>query len=240
MEKLFYDLHIHSALSPCAENDMTPNDIVNMALLNGLDLIAVTDHNSFGNVRAVMKAAEGKNLLVLPGAEIETSEEVHVLCYFADLPAALRFEEELSFFFSKLENRRDIYGEQLLLNEKDEIVGEMERMLVTATSISFDVLLALVRKHGGAFVPAHIDKDSYSALSNLGFIPEELEIAAVEISKNGAGKGFIEQNQTLLEQFFILISSDAHYLWDIAEKSRYMEVSKRSASEIISLLNDKK
>jgi len=198
---------------------MTPNDIVSMALLNGLDLIAVTDHNSFANVPSVLKAAGGKNLIVLPGAEIETSEEVHVLCLFGSLENAISFESEISPYFSVISNRTDIFGEQIIYDEFDRATGEIERMLLAPTSLSFDDLYLITGKHGGAFIPAHVDRSSYSVLSNLGFLPPHLKLPVIEVSSNGFAGGFVKRNANRFPNSRMLFSSDAHHLWDIAEKN---------------------
>jgi len=239
LETVYYDFHIHSALSPCAANDMTPNNIVGMAVLNGLDVIAVTDHNTFGNVESVMKVAAKHNIIVLPGAEIDTAEEVHVLCLFCDLDSALAFENCLSSYYSGFPNRKDIFGDQLLFDENDNLVGEIDRMLLSATSISFDNLFALVSEFGGAFIPAHIDRSSYSVLSNLGFLPEYLNIPAVEVSPGGLSKSFLDGNNKIPPNTRIVTSSDAHYLWDIAEKWQFLTLSELSPRAIIDLLSKK-
>ncbi len=146
--RLYYDLHIHSALSPCGDNDMTPNNIVNMALLKGLDIIAVTDHNTCGNCAAVMAAA-GENILVIPAMELETSEEVHIVCYFPTLESAKKLEEEVVKRSSFIENRAEIFGKQLYMNELDEVIGEETRLLVTATALDIYEAVSLTRKLGG-------------------------------------------------------------------------------------------
>jgi len=242
MVPVYYDLHIHSALSPCADDDMTPNDIIGMALLNELDLIAVTDHNSLANAEAVINAARAaqekiKNkLIVLPGIEVSTSEEVHVLCLFRDLETAHNFEAELTPFFSTLSNRVNIFGNQLLFNENDRVTGEMERMLIAPSSISFDMLHSLVHKHEGAFIPAHIDRDSFSVLSNLGFLPPHLSINAIEISPGGIEKGFDKQNAELYADKKMIFSSDAHQLWAINEKAHFFMLPELSADAVIDFL----
>jgi PHP family Zn ribbon phosphoesterase len=239
LETVYYDFHIHSALSPCAANDMTPNNIVGMAVLNGLDVIAVTDHNTFGNVESVMKVAAKHNITVLPGAEIDTAEEVHVLCMFCDLETALAFENRLSPHYSDFPNRKDIFGDQLLFDENDNFVGEVDRMLLSATSISFDDLHALVSEFGGAFIPAHIDRSSYSVLSNLGFLPKYLNIPTVEVSNNGLKRNFLDKNNQIPPDTRIVTSSDAHYLWDIAEKGQLLSLCKYSPNGIIEFLSKK-
>jgi len=236
--KIYYDLHIHSALSPCANNDMTPGDIVNMAVLNGLGLIAVTDHNTFGNCEAVWEAAGQKDILCLPGAEIETREEVHVLCLFQDLFDAKKFEGELAPRFSQLKNRKDIYGDQLLMDSFDRITGEEERLLVTATDVGIDELPAIVHSHGGLFIPAHIDKEAYSLISNLGFVPGHLPIDALEVTPRGQEE-FRRKNPDLFSKYHILSNSDAHYLWDISEKVNFLELADKSAEAVFDCLKGK-
>jgi len=225
---VYYDLHIHSALSPCAASDMTPNDIVGMALLNGLDLIAVTDHNSLSNAAAIVKAAEtanrklSSNLMVLPGIEVSTVEEVHVLCLFAGIEPAAAFENELTPYFSGLSNRTDIFGSQIIYDEKDRIKGEVERMLIAPTLISFDDLYLLTHKFNGAFIPAHIDRTSFSVISNLGFLPPHLKINTLEISPNGVEHEFCDKNKDIVAKKNIITSSDAHQLWAIHERENFI------------------
>jgi len=221
---------------------MTPNDIVGMALLNGLDLIAVTDHNSFSNAIATVKAAKtaqteyGKELIVLPGIEVSTAEEVHVVCLFSDIETAQRFEKELSPFYSTIPNRIDIFGNQTLYDENDKVVGEAERMLIAPASISFDDLYHLTHKYGGAFIPAHIDRDSFSVISNLGFLPPHLDINTVEVSLRGLENGFDLQSVHLPANGNVIFSSDAHQLWKINEKEHFLLLPERTAGAAINFL----
>ena len=239
MIPVYYDFHIHSALSPCGSDDMTPNDIVGMAVLNGLDLIAVTDHNSLSNAGAVVKAAltkTGNDLIVLPGVEVSTAEEVHVVCLFSDLESAKNFESELAPYYSTLANRKDIFGNQILFDENDNITGEVERMLISPSSISFDDLYHLADKFGGAFIPAHIDRDSFSVISNLGFLPPHLDIHTVEVSLMGADKGFDKLNADIYAGKKMIFSSDAHQLWAINEKVNFLVLPERTAGAAIDFL----
>jgi len=242
MIPVYYDLHIHSALSPCAGDDMTPNDIVGMAVLNGLDLIAITDHNSVLNAVSVVKAAKasqehsGKELIVLPGVEVATVEEVHVLCLFADIESVLSFESDLTPFYSPVINRIDIFGRQLLMDENDCIKGEMERMLIAPATISFDDLYFLTQKHNGAFIPAHIDRNSFSVISNLGFLPPHLDVKTVEISISGLELEFEKNNAGLIEGRKTISSSDAHQLWSINEKEQFIMLPERTAKAAIDFL----
>jgi len=242
MKPVYYDLHIHTALSPCANDDMTPNDIVGMALLNGLDLIAITDHNSFSNAKSVYIAAKamqvqaGKELIVLPGIEVSTAEEVHVICLFEDLDSAAGFEDDLAPYFSMLPNRVDIFGHQLIYDENDNITGEESRMLISPASISFDDLHSLVHKHSGAFIPAHIDRDSFSVVSNLGFLPPHLDINTIEVSPRGVDSGFVNKNADIYSDKKMIFSSDAHQLWSISERENFIMLPERTAMAAIEFL----
>jgi len=239
MIQVFYDLHIHSALSPCADDDMTPNDIVGMAVLNGLDLIAVTDHNSLANVKSVVKAAHaqpGNQLIVLPGIEVSTVEEVHVVCLFRDLDSALAFELELNPYFSTITNRKDIFGNQILYDENDRKTGEIERMLIAPALISFDDLYHLADKFGGAFIPAHVDRDSFSVISNLGFLPPHLDIHTIEVSLRGAENGYDKLNAGTYARNQMIFSSDAHQLWAINEKQNFLILPERTAEAAVDFL----
>jgi len=233
LEKLYYDLHIHSALSPCADDDMSPNDIIGMALLNRLDIIAVTDHNSFANTEAIVKAARGQNIIVLPGAEITTAEEVHVICLFSELTDAMSFDAELSDYYPAMSNRIDIFGKQVIYNESDQVIGELERMLFAPTTISFDELYELVNYYGGAFIPAHVDRDSFSVMSNLGFVPPHLNIRTIEISPHGIENEYEKQNAEQFKRHQVISSSDAHQLWKINERRNFMMLPSRTAKAAI-------
>lgn len=225
--RLYYDLHIHSALSPCGDNDMTPNNIVNMAAIKGLDVIAVTDHNSCGNTAAVMQAA-GDSLLVIPALEAETSEEVHVACYFAELEAAQELEQFLRKKSTPVKNRPEIFGNQYYMDACDNVIGEEENMLVSATGVDIYTLVERVHALGGAAVPAHIDRNSYSVLSNLGFLPPDLGVSTLEITAKNR-----ETLAANYRNFNILTSSDAHYLENIAERQYFLELSQKTAQKVV-------
>ena len=232
--RAYYDFHIHSALSPCADEDMTPNNIVNMARLKGLSMIAVTDHNSCGNLRAVMQVA-ANDPLVLPGIEIETAEEVHILGYFPSLEQAEAMEKVVKEHLPFIPNRPEIFGRQLDMDADDTVIGEEEGLLVTATTLGVADVFSVVQNLGGVAVPAHIDRGSYSILSNLGFLPPELAIRTVEITAKNRAR--LEERYKSLT---ILTSSDAHYLGDIAEMEQYIDISTKTTHEILDKLTNKK
>ncbi len=228
--KKYYDLHIHSALSPCGDEDMTPNNIVNMSCLLGLDVIAVTDHNSADNIRAVCEAAKGK-IKVIPGIEVTTQEEVHTLCYFPDIDAAEDMGKLLKKHMQGIKNRPEIFGRQLLLNAEDDIIGEEELLLISAVNLDIYEVQRETKLRGGFFVPAHIDKSSYSVMSNLGFLPPDLDVDGVEITKEGLLK-----YQTDYQNKVILTSSDAHYLENISEPEMFFDNSNKKSQKFAEFL----
>lgn len=219
---IYYDFHIHSALSPCGDKDMTPNNIVNMAAIIGLDAIAISDHNSVGNVRAAMKVGEQVGVKVLAGMEVETAEEIHVLTLYETIEAAEEVAKKVYDALPDIKNRPEIFGNQYYMDENDNIVGEEEKLLISPTSIQVEDLAMLVKSVGGLVFPAHVDRHSYSILTNLGFIPENLILDGIEISKKvGDVDAYIESRPDL-KQYRCIRNSDAHYLTDIAEKDAFI------------------
>lgn len=233
--KYAYDLHIHTALSPCGDNDMTPNNIVNMALIKELDIIAITDHNSCENAKAVIEVAQNTSLTVVPGMEVESLEEVHIICLFPKLEYALQMQQIVYDSLPNLKNRVDIFGNQFIYNNNDEIIGENERMLITATNLSINQIIQSANDMNGIAYPAHIDRDSYSILSNLGIIPRDLNINIIEFSKYVSPKDFIFQNG-YLQKYLYVQNSDAHYLEDIMERINFIELEDKTLNSIITKL----
>ena len=156
--EVYYDLHIHSCLSPCGDGDMTPANIAGMAAVKGLDVIAVTDHNSCKNCEAAMAAGAEYGVLVIPGMEICTAEEIHAVCLFPGLSEAMDFDHLVHDALPPVKNRPDIFGEQQIYDCRDRICGEEPYLLINACSISFDGLWELVRERDGVRFPAHMDK----------------------------------------------------------------------------------
>lgn len=234
---LYYDFHIHSALSPCGDDDMTPNNIVNMALLKGLDAIAVTDHNSAKNVLSCMKCACGTNLTIIPGMEIETCEEVHMLALFDNYDALKELDSIVEKKLPFVKNREDIFGVQQIYDENDNVTGRLENLLITATTLGVGEAVDIVRALGGVIIPAHIDKESYSIVSNLGLIPEEMHFSTLEIKNPNSVNRLSLTNR--VDKYKIIHNSDAHFLWDIHERDFFMSVKENNAQEIVSKLKEK-
>ena len=229
------DLHIHSALSPCGDMDMTPNNIVNMAVLNGLDIIAITDHNSIGNAEAVLTCATDKPLTVVPGMELETVEEAHFVCLFSDIKMAREFADFIEAYRLPIENRPEIFGEQAYMNELDAITGYESKLLTTALTLSVYDAVPRIEALGGIIYPAHVNKEAYSVISNLGTVPEDLGFHVAELSRHIS---FAEAMQIwpYLENYQLLTSSDAHYLWDMYEGESVLELEEATAACLIDTL----
>lgn len=236
--RLFYDFHIHTCLSPCGDADMTPNNVVNMSLIKGLDVIAVTDHNACGNAEAAMQVGKEAGLLVLPGMEIETCEEVHVVALFETLDACREMEAVVQQALPPIQNKPEIFGEQWILNAEDDCIAEESRMLVTACSLSVYDVVAQVHKLGGVVIAAHVDKSAYSVISNLGFLPADLSFDAAELSKNAEGKGWSDTDERLCS-LKTIHSSDAHYLGDINEPMYVLEVETKEISSVLEAIRKK-
>ncbi|MHB1452526.1 MAG: PHP domain-containing protein [Saccharofermentanales bacterium] len=236
MRILNCDLHIHTALSPCADRDMTPCNIVNMSRIKGLDAIAVTDHQSCSNVAAVSSYASKSGLIVIPGMELETAESIHLICLFPILENALAFEKIVRMTMPEIKNNEKIFGEQLIFNENDEIVKKEERMLLVSAGLSFQEALKQVGICGGICYPAHVDRSSYSILSVLGAIPAEYPGSHLEISRNcDEASLFADYPETA--KYKLIRASDAHYLEDIFEPGFMVEIAQSGIEEtVISLI----
>lgn len=220
---IYYDFHIHSCLSPCGDMDMTPNNIVNMAMLSGLNTIAVSDHNSIGNVASCIEVGKACGVTVLPGMEVETAEEVHILTLYPSLDVAEEIYKEIYKNLPPIKNRPEIFGQQAYMDSEDNITGYEEKLLISPTSLSMNRLFDMVKYAGGLFIPAHVDRHSYSVLTNLGFIPDDLDIKTIEVSKNVEDLDAYLDSRSDLKKYKIFRNSDAHYLGDIAEKNSYID-----------------
>ena len=235
MRRYRYDLHTHSCLSPCGDNDMTPNNLVNMAALLGCEILAVTDHNTCRNAPAAVRVGEAAGVLVIPGMELCTAEEAHVVCLFEAVEAALAFDEYVAAHTMHIPNRPEIFGEQLILNERDEEIGRIDRLLITATEISVNDVQALVASYGGVAFPAHVDKDAYSVTAALGAIPPEAGFRAAELS-GGADRAAVCRLYPELRDMLLLRDSDAHYLHLMQENMAQVELPERSAKALLDVL----
>lgn len=231
--KLFYDLHLHSCLSPCGDNDMTPYNLVNMAKLLGYDIIALTDHNSAENCESAVKIGKNIGLTVVPGMELCTSEEIHNVCLFPTVEKAMNFSRFIKTTMPSVKNKEKIFGEQLIMDTEDGILGKEEILLTLASSLSIDELSDAVADYGGICYPAHIDRSSYSVISALGDFPENLAVNAFELTPE-ADEEFYRKTYPALKGKTLIRSSDAHYLQNMREAEFTLELKENSAEALIS------
>lgn len=230
--KLFYDLHLHSCLSPCGDREMTPASIAGMAFLAGLDAAAVSDHNTARHCRAFSACADRYGLLAVPAMELNTKEEVHVLCLFPELEAAEDFDAYVRAKLPGVQNHPDFFGEQLLVDEEDRVIGREEQLLTVGALISIYEVSGLMEACGGLAIPAHIDRESNSVLSNLGFVTPEMGFSASEVTRRGNVRTLGADNAALRGKPYIT-NSDAHYLQDIPDREFFLEAEERSAEAVI-------
>ena len=231
MNKFYYDLHIHSCLSPCGDNDSTPDSIVGMGELNGLNLMALTDHNSCKNCPAFFKAAERHGITAVAGMELTTAEDIHMVCLFESLEAALDFDREIEKRRILIPNRADVFGDQLVMDSQDNIISREENLLINATTLSLEEVSPLCEAHGGICYPAHIDRESNGIIAVLGVFPQEPRFKFAELHNGELMDGYCEEIGFSKKQF--VVSSDAHYLWDIKEKSDYFLLdAEKSGDEV--------
>jgi len=224
------DLHIHTCLSPCAELEMLPELIVERAQEQGHHIIAVTDHNSAENAASVVNAARGTGITVLPGMEVQTREEVHVVTLFDTLEQVASWQEQVYASLPPMKNDEATFGEQLVLDPDGEPAGYLDRLLLASTSFSVEEVVRRVSDLDGLCIPAHVDRTAYSIISNLGFIPPELDVVGVEISHN---IGPIEARERFpqLTRYSLVASSDAHRLQDMVRRTT-LKMASATVAEI--------
>lgn len=238
MLKLAYDLHIHSCLSPCADDSMTPEHIAAMAFFKGLDVIALTDHNSCGNCEIFIKICEEYGILGIAGIEVTTAEEVHAVCLFETVKEALEFGGTIYKRLLKVPNKEEIFGKQVLYKGENIPTEKEPFLLINATDIFFDSLYEMVEGYNGIMIPAHIDKTTNSLPANLGIIGEENRFVCAEIKHKNKQETLIDQHPYLKKCSFIY-NSDAHFLEDISEKINYIKVEEKSIKAVFKALGKK-
>ncbi len=230
------DLHIHSTLSPCGSLYMSPRAIVEGAKRKGLELIAVTDHNSCGNLLYVDRVAREEGVVLIPGVELQTEEEVHLLAYFETLEKALAFGEEIYSYLPPVKNDPDYFGDQVIVDEEDNIVGMEERLLVNSLLLSIDQCVEMVDLYGGISLPAHVDRETYGIINQLGFVPDYLGFRAVEISRAVTPREALDRWPELAK-YTLVSSSDAHYLEDVGKVMTLFFMEEPSWGEMVDALN---
>jgi 3',5'-nucleoside bisphosphate phosphatase len=209
-----FDLHIHSALSACAEMIMSPRQILLRAQAAGLTVLTLADHNASAHVPLALRLGRDSGILVIPGMEVASREEVHLLVYFAEMTALTEFQDLVDRNLPEESNSPEMFGYQLLYDDQDEIVGCDERLRQVGTGLGLEEIITTVHGLGGAVVPAHIYRNRYSLMSQLGFVDSTAAFDAVEIARPAWVKGGCRLGQRV-EGFPALSGSDAHFLEDI-------------------------
>jgi len=229
------DLHIHTCLSPCADIQMTPSAIVKNAIERRLDIIAVTDHNSAENVPAVIKAAENSDLTVLAGMEVTSSEEAHILALFDNTASAEKLQDTVYEKLLSGKNDEKRFGEQIVVNEKNEVLSFNKRLLIAATSLTAESIVNIIHSLGGLAIASHIDRETFGLISQLGFIPDNLKLDALEISPRTDRKS-AEESFKDYRSFAWVSSSDAHYLDDIGKRATSFFIKEATVAEMRSAM----
>lgn len=229
------DFHVHTCLSPCANDEMTPINILNMAELMGTKILGICDHNSAGNIKAMLKMAQDYDILVIPGIEVQSVEEVHLLCFFESINQVLKLQEYVYSALPPINNNPQYFGHQWLVDDRGNILGEENRMLLTSTLLTVDEVAQKVYELQGLLIPAHVDRRHFSIISQLGFIPENLKIDAVEFSKAITQVDF-KATFGNIHNHTLITSSDAHCLQEMVYQKTFFLLKKLTFKEIIMAL----
>lgn len=225
MRRFVADLHVHSLLSPCAAIEMTPRNIINHAVDRNIDIVAITDHNACDNVAAAVEAAAGTNVVVVPGMEVETKEEVHILTLFETMDQLKSFDGYVVSKLSGRVNDQERFGAQIIVDACDEFIGFREDMLLASLTCGVEEVTAEVAARNGICIASHVDRPVYSLLSQLGFAPPDLLLEAVEVSRLTSIKSAAEKFP-LIGGLPVITSSDAHFIRDFVigpKTAFYME-----------------
>jgi PHP family Zn ribbon phosphoesterase len=214
------DLHVHTVLSGCAEVEMIPPLIIRQAKRLGLSLLGITDHNACHNAEAVIQASVGTGIHVLPGMELQSKEEVHLLCLFDTVGQCRGWQQEVFRRLPPLGNREEIFGAQFVVDSTGEWMRTEERLLAGATDIGLEEAVAEVHSIGGMVIPAHVDRPSFSLLSNLGWVPESLHVQALEVTPQFV-PGIGLQKWPQLKAWCLIVNGDAHRLQEMQNRTLF-------------------
>lgn len=231
------DLHIHTVLSPCGGLEMSPANIVSMAVKNGLDIVGITDHNSTKQCELVWKLAQKTDLTVFPGCEMTSREEVHCLGLFEDFDALRVFQDYLDRHLTVIPHNAPIFGYQVVVDEEENILEELDYYLGASLNVSIEEVEQKVHELSGIFIPAHVDRPRNSLFSQLGFIPPELKVDALQISKLADEKN-IREKYRIGPDLTIVKFSDAHFPDDLGKTYTNFEMESPTFSEIRMALHE--
>ena len=230
LKRVRADLHIHSCLSPCGDEEMRPRALVSQAMAKGLDMIAISDHNSAENTAAFISAGDEKGLKVLPGIEVTSKEEIHLLALFDSQEDCTALQ---SLIYQNLpgENVEEVFGCQTVVNERDERIGVNRRMLIGATLLPFEQIVSVVHSLQGIAIASHIDRQAFSLLGQLGFIPEGVLLDGLEISSRTSKQEAKSRFRSYQHYSFVWFS-DAHRLEDIGTSTTQFLLKETSSGEV--------
>lgn len=231
--RLAFDLHMHSCLSPCGGEENTPADLAAMCALAGLQVVALTDHNTVGNCTGFCSAARRNGLLALPGMELCTREEVHVVCLFPDLDSAFAFDKYVRGKLLPIPNDPETFGPQTLMDDRDGVLGEETAFLAGAADIGVYNAAALASAYGGVAFPAHIDRPSFSLLGNLGFWDWGMGFPLAEVSLRCPPE---LSERPDLKGVRLIQNCDAHYLSQVPDAHQYLEVPEVTPGAVLEWL----
>lgn len=231
LKKYPADLHIHTCLSPCASDEMIPPNILNMSKLLGTKIIGICDHNSTKNVEAMIDASKNYDILILPGMEIQSVEEVHLLCFFDQIKTLKIWQTFVDDNMPKRDNVPKLFGNQLIVDKEGRILKKEEKLLLTSTNLTVEHISRKIKQLNGLLIPAHIDKKSFSLIGQLGFIPEDLEFDALEISRNVTIER-VYKKFPFVSNNCLITSSDAHSLKEMVFQKTFFHLNSLTFNEV--------
>lgn len=230
MSILSCDLHIHSTLSPCGSLEMSPINIIAKAKEVGLHVISITDHNMVENCLYANEIGKKLGITVLFGMELQTLEEIHLLAFFDTYNLALAFQEKIYSLLPDIQNDADYFGDQVVVNEDNEIVRFEDRLLLNSAQISITDATAWIKNHGGVAIPSHVDSPTFSIISQLGYIPDDLPFDALEVRNKEKATELLP---LIMKKDIPFVSfSDAHYLVDIGKRRIELDLEEPNCTEI--------
>lgn len=228
------ELHLHTVLSPCAAVEMIPPLIIQEAVSKGINLIAISDHNAIANIGAVMQAAEGSPVTVLPAIELQTREEIHSLCLFDTLDQITAFFNHIRPTLPDIQNNIEFFGEQFVVDQTGDFIRREDRLLIASSTLTLTQAWQTVNQFQGLLIPAHVNRTAFGLFPVLGFIPQDIDLEILEISRHiTLARAYIEYPQ--LAKYHLIQSGDAHFLEDILGLNRFI-MERPSTSEIIKAL----
>ena len=223
MTSYTYDLHMHSCLSPCAEDDMTPNNMAGMAALAGIQVLALTDHNTTKNCPAFFAACKRQGVIPIAGMELTTAEDIHIICLFETLDKAMVFGEEIDKRRVPIKNRPNIFGNQLIVDQNDQVIGTEENLLINATTLGLEQAVSVARSFGAVVYPAHIDRQGNGIIATLGVLPDTPHFDVVEFHGIENIARYENEYPNIIGKRQ-LVCSDSHYLADIPDGRHTLEI----------------